>query len=60
MKGEVNKNSSPTTGDRNDIQPTLRREVDVFFPQIHGNSESTADLSDAASRGVAVANHGSI
>jgi hypothetical protein len=60
MKGEVNKNSSPPTGDRNEIQPTLRCEVEVFVPQVHGNSESTADLSDAASRVVVVANHGSI
>jgi hypothetical protein len=60
MKGEVNKNSSPTTGDRNEIQPTLCCEVRVFMPQVHGNSESTADLPDAASRAVAVANHGSI
>jgi hypothetical protein len=38
----------------------LRCEVKVFMPQVHGNSESTVDLPDAASRAVAVANHGSI
>jgi hypothetical protein len=60
MKGDVNKNSSPLTGDRDEIQPKLRWRAGVFVFQIHGDSESTADLPDAASRAVVVANHGSI
>lgn len=60
MKGDVNKNSSAMTGDRDDIQPRLRRRAAVFVLQIHGASESTADFPVAASRAVAGANHGSI
>jgi hypothetical protein len=51
MKGDVNKNTSPMTGDRDEIQPTLRRSALGFaFRQIHGDLESTADFPDAASR----------
>ena len=46
MKGDVKKNTSPTTGDRGDIQPILRPSAVGFaFWQIHGDLESTTDFS---------------
>jgi hypothetical protein len=60
MKGDVNKNTSPMTGGRDDIQPPLRYGAMVFVLQVHRDSESTADLPGATSRAVATANHGSI
>jgi hypothetical protein len=43
MKGDVKRNTSATTGDRDDIQPKLRRSALGFaFRQIHGDVGSTA------------------
>jgi hypothetical protein len=62
MKGDVNKNTPATTGDRDDIQPISRRNAAVFAClQIHVDVGSTGtDFPDAASRAVVSANHGSI
>ena len=46
MKGDVKKNTSATTGDRDDIQPILRWDAAVFAClQIHSDLPATADFS---------------
>ena len=60
MKGDVKRNTSATIGWRDEIQPEVQSRAAVCAFQVHGDSGSIADLPDAASTAVAVANRGSI